>query len=307
MNIDKYKNMMFLDADTGGGDGGADDANIAAGGGEAEVSRGEAAFEPTPKITTGDRPLPQKKTEATPAGSGPSGAETDEDKGAPPTGGFDAAKFAKEFGASLSESLKPVLERAQPEEPLTPEKACELLNVWEPDENWYKSYDNLETRAEAIGQMRDGLINQGDTLTQYRIREAIDTLHEEIMPSLRTVSETANLQREQRFGTQFPQLAKPEMQPLIKAIAQDLVDQKKTFKTEGELFKALANGVEAVIKVNNPDFKLETVSSSGGNHQTEDRGGRNLPVTTPGGGGGTGRREGGNKPEPKRGLAIFGK
>lgn len=309
MNKNKYKNMMFFAPDEGGGEGGgggdrgaAEGAAAGAGGGE--MTRGEAVFDPIPKTTTGDRPLPGKKTEAKPVSSSPEGAETTEAAPVKPSGEFDASKFAKEFGDTLSSTLKPILERTQPEKEMSQEEARKLLNYWDPDENWYKSFDNLETRNEAIGQMRDALVKQADTLAQFRMREMIDALREEIMPGLKTVSETANAQREERFNTQFPQLAKPELKPLIKSIAQDFVDNKKTFKSEGELFKALANGVEAVFKVSNPDFKLET-TNNGGDQQSADRGGRQLPVTTPGGGGGTGRRESTTKTDKPRGLAIF--
>jgi hypothetical protein len=97
------------------------------------------------------------------------------------------------------------------------------------------------------------------------------------------------------------------MQPLVKAIAQDFVDRGQTFKSEQELFKALAGGVEAVLKVNNPEFKLETATSTNGSETTKGRNPRSLPVTSPGGSGGTGRREGGPKPEKPRGMAIFDK
>jgi hypothetical protein len=132
-------------------------------------------------------------------------------------------------------------------------------------------------------------------------------LREEIAPGLKTVQETAEQQREGRLHTAYPALKQPEYQPLITAVTQDFINKGQTFKSEGELFKALADRVEAVLKVSNPDFKLETVTAKGnGTQQPADRGGRSLPVSTPGGGGGTGRTTGGDKTEPKRGIAIFG-
>ena len=294
--------MKFFDAESGGGEGGGD----AAPSGDAGMSPGMTAFEPVPKTQTTEKELPVTKPSKVPAQNEPERAEGAPPEETPPASGFDASKFAKEFGATLSETLKPVIERTQPEEKMTPEEARKILNVWEPDDNWYKMYDNLETRADAMNQMRDGLIRQADTLNQLRTREMIDALRQEIMPGLETVSKTANQQREERFKTTYPQLSHDAMQPLIRSIAQDMVDKGKTFTSEAELFKALASGVEAVIKVNNPEFKL-TAAENGSRQETTGRGGRQLPVTTPGGGGGTGRRESSSKGEKPRGLAIFDK
>lgn len=293
--------MMFFAPDEGGGEGGASGGDaIASSGGE--VSRGAAAFEPVTKQTTGDKPLPGEKS--APSGAGADvGAETTTSSGS-----FDASKFAKEFGDTLGTTLKPILEQARPQEPeMTPEEARRILNVWEPDEQWYARYDNLETRTEAVNEMRDGLIRQADTIAQFRMKEMVDQLRGEVMPHLQQSAQVANQQREERFKVTYPQLKEPALQPLIKAVAQDFVDRQQTFQSEGELFKALAGGVEAVLKVNNPEFKLETVTSQNGSETTQGRSPRSLPVTSPGGGGGTGRREGGPKPEKPRGLAIFDK
>jgi hypothetical protein len=189
---------------------------------------------------------------------------------------------------------------------MTPEEARKILNIWEPDENWYKSYDNLETRADAIASMRDALVKQADTLAQFRMQEMIDQFRQEVMPHLTTSTQLVNQQREERFRTTYPQLADDGLQPLVKAVAQDFVDRGQIFKSESEMFKALASGVEAVLKVNNPEFKLEAVTSQNGS-TTQGRSSRSLPVTTPGGGGGTGRREGQNQPAKPRGMAIFDK
>ena len=209
----------------------------------------------------------------------------------------------------LGTTLKPILEKAsgEPAEKMSPEEARKVLNIWEPDEQWYARYDNLETRTDAVNEMRDGLVKQADTLAQFRMQEMIDQLRSEVMPHLQQSAQQANQQREERLRSTYPQLGDPAMQPLIKAIAQDFVDNGKTFKTESELFKALASGVEAVLKVNNPEFKLETANGSGQQQkQADGRSSGSLPVTSPGGGGGTGRREAPKVDKP-RGMAIFDK
>ncbi|HEU0048816.1 MAG TPA: hypothetical protein VFQ43_14595 [Nitrososphaera sp.] len=296
--MNKYKSKIFFDADTGGGEGG--------GGGEASgdgVIRGTDVFTPS-KITTGDRPLPEtKKTEPKPVdvtpGSGPSSAPTEAPK---PEVGFDAEKFAKTLGTEL----KPLLDKRDEKPPMTAEEARKLLKTWEPGDDWFTRYDNLDTRKTAVLEMRDALITQADTLAQARMQELISGLRGEIGPQLESVRAYADQQRDERFVKAYPQLGKPELRPLVMAIADDLAKKGSKFQSESEAFTALATGVEAVMKANNPDFKLESPGST----QEDKNKGQNqnqIPTITPGAGGGTGRSSGAPPQPLKRGLAVFGK
>jgi hypothetical protein len=289
MNKTKYK-MMFFQGDTGGG--GGDGAPSGAG-----ESLGGAVFTPPAVGTTGDRPLPPDKLDGKIAGQDPQVPA----QGEPKPAEFDPNKFTQEFSKSVADALKGTAKPAEP--PMTKEEAAKILNVWEPDDAWYMQYDNLETRKAAIASMRDGLVKQADTIAQLRMQEALTALREEYAPKMSLIEEHSNAQREERFHGTFPQLKNPGLQPLISAVTDDLIKQGKTFTSESEMFKAVADGVAAVIKVTNPEFSLETAGSSpasGGD-------GRNnsIPVTTPGSGGGTGRSTPTPKGSSKRGLAVF--
>jgi hypothetical protein len=279
--------MMFFQGDAGGAAGGGD-----MGGGE---SLGGAAFVPPAKMTTGDKPLPPDKLDKTIEQHDPQVPAQAE-----PKPGFDPSAFAKEFGQSVAESLKTV---AKPEPEMTKEEAAKLLNVWNPDDAWYTSYDNLETRKTAIEQMRDGLIRQADTIAQLRMQEALASLREEYAPKLSMIEEQTTRQREERFHGTYPQLKNPGLQPLISAVTENLVKEGKTFTSESEMFKAVAGGVAAVIKVTNPDFNLE--ETAGEIPANTGRTNNSIPVTTPGAGGGTGRSTGAVKGPVKRGLSVF--
>jgi hypothetical protein len=288
-----YK-MRFFESDAGDGSGGGEPDGVS-------HPAGIEAFTPT-KTQVAEIPLPETKhKEPTPKepAEKPEGGEPE---GGEPKPGFDTS-FAKELGATIGDSLRPVLEKKVAEKELSPEEARRILNVWEPDDSWYATYDNLETRKDAVIAMRDGLLKQFDTLTQLRLQEAIDAFKGEISPQLKEVQTLAELQREERFNKGYPQLAKPELRPLITAVAQDLVNQNKRFTTEGEMFKALAGGVEALLKNTNPDFKLETgdVKASSG------RSNNAIPTTTPGSGGSVGRSGVETPQQLKRGLSIFSK
>lgn len=287
--------MMFFQGDAGGGAGGGEaGGGEAAGGGE---SLGGAAFTPPAKMG-GDRPLPPDKLDKKIAGHDPQVPAHDEPK--PP--GFDPSAFAKEFGASVAESLKSTV-AAPAAPPMTKEEASRILNVWEPDDNWYTQYDNLQTRKDAIASMRDGLIRQADTIAQLRMQEELSKLREEYAPKLSLIEEHTNQQREGRFHESYPQLKNPGLQPLINAVTEDLVKQGKTFTSESEMFKAVANGVAAVIKVTNPEFNIE--ETAGSIPANIGRNNNQIPVTTPGAGGGTGRTTAAPKGQSKRGLSVF--
>jgi hypothetical protein len=283
----KYK-MWFLQGDMGGGSGGE---GAPSGAGE---TLGGAAFTPPAKTTTGDRPLPPDKLDSK------IGEHDPQQPAAAAPSQFDPEKFTKEFSTSVAEALKGTVAPQAPA--LTKEEAQKILNVWQPDDAWYMQFDNLETRKDAIASMRDGLVRHADTVAQLRLQEAIAELRKEYDPKLSFVEEHNNMQRETRFHETFPQLKNPGLQPLIGAITEDLIKQGKTFTTEGEMFKAVASGVEAVIKATNPEFTLETAGASPANN------GRNanaIPVTTPGSGGGMGRSTAAPKTASKRGLSIF--
>jgi hypothetical protein len=282
--------MIFFSPDDGG-------ESIAGSGGE--VSHGDAVFDTSPKQTTGE-PQP-------PSGPGPTAAGTpSEPPGTPPAeSGFDAAKFAKEFGDTLGQRLEPLLKR-QDQPQMTQEEARKLLRVWQPDDNWYAQYDNLETRKDAVASMRDALVLQADTLAQLRMREMFDQFKNEFGPHIQAFQSFADQQRDERFLSSYPQFREPGLQPLVRAVADDLAKQKQVFKTEEEAFTALAKGVEAVMKVNNPNFKLDPAGQPAGTNN-QGRGRTPIPTMTPGAGGGTGRSQGGQQQPKPRGLAVFDK
>lgn len=264
--------MRFFEEDDGGG-----------GGGDGELSHGAAALtnEPTEVVETPPAP-------------------------AAPT--VDAAALAKSLGAEIAGAMR----QQQQSEPakrktvddLTPEEAEKLLNVWKPTKEWTTKFDNLETRDEAVKEMRDGVVKHNDTIGQYRIREALDGVHAQYKPVLEFMQRYENEQAEKRFNTAHPELAKPEYKKVVEAVANDLQRQGKKFDSEKELFDELSKGVEAVFKVSNPNFKLSAGSNPAAK-TTKGQSTNGIPVTTPGAGGGGGGK--GNDAEVKRGIAIFGK
>jgi hypothetical protein len=214
----------------------------------------------------------------------------------------DAGALAERFGQVIGQHFRP------PQREMTSEEAKRLLNVWEPTKEWLAKYDNLESREQAIAEMRDGWIRHADTITQYRMREMMDRIQQELGPAVQYMQMEQARTAENRFKEAYPELAQDGVRPLLYAVSQNLLGQGVQFRSEREMFQAIASGVEAVIKVSNPEFKL----NGGGNGGTPVTAAKRkqgpaavggIPVTTPGSGGGAGPK--GQGPPKPRGMAIF--
>ena len=59
---------------------------------------------------------------------------------------------------------------------------------------------------------------------------------------------------EGRFKEAYPELAVDGVRPLLFAVSQNLLAQGVPFRSEAELFAAIAGGVEAVIKAIHPEL-----------------------------------------------------
>lgn len=274
----KRKNeLMFWDADDGGGDGGSVATE--------ESSRGLDVFEGEPQ-------------QAAPEKEAPAPAERE---ARAPT--VDAAELAERFGNVIGKHFQP------PPKEITVEEAKKLLNVWEPTKEWLARYDNLETRDQAIAEQRDGLIRQADTIMRYRMGEMQQAMEQRYGPVIQYMQTQEAQAGEQRFAQAFPTLNHPGMRPLLFSVAQSILASGARFNDERQLFTAIAKGVESVIKVSNPQFSLEANGASGHGAavpQTRKTGHTPgaIPVTTPGSGGGGGGQKATGPPKP-RGLAIF--
>jgi hypothetical protein len=214
----------------------------------------------------------------------------------------DAGALAERLGQVIGQHFQP------PRREMTVEEAEKLLNVWKPTKEWLAKYDNLESREAAIAEMRDGVIRHSDTITQFRMREMMDQIRQVYGPAVEHMQMEQARAGEGRFKEAFPELAREEVRPLLYAVSQNLLGQGVQFRSEREMFQAIASGVEAVIKVSNPEFKLNGGGGNGAAVANLKRkqgpataGG--IPVTTPGSGGGAGPK--GQGPPKPRGLAIF--
>ena len=200
----------------------------------------------------------------------------------------DADALASKFGDALGKHFPKSSDQAtaQPKQ-LTPEEAKKLLNVWEPDDAFLQEFDNIDSKKVAIAKMRDYFIKQADTLSQVRMQNMQEQMQKQFEDKYGPIAKHYEVEsargRQTRFETKYPDLAKPELSPLLQAVATGLQAQGKSFDSEESLFDELAKGVEAVIKVNNPEFKLTATQVAAIKQQPN-----KIPVTTPGSGGAAG-------------------
>jgi len=216
----------------------------------------------------------------------------------PPAPTIDASAFAKEFGSVIAEQFKQ-RDSAQPKAPPTEAElaaARKNLNFWEPDDTFLQEFGNAETQKAAILKMRDGMMGQFVTIAKALLEQQNESWNGKFQPVQQMLTQREEAERESRFHTTYPVLAKPELKPMIAAVAQQLAAQNK-FQglNEAQAFAALASGVETVIKSTYPEFTLGASAPA-----NQGRQGNGIPSssTGSGGGGGAGASRGNQASKP---------
>lgn len=226
---------------------------------------------------------------------------------AAPTTVVDAKALAQEFGDVLSKfkptAAEPTTPKTKKISELSAEEAAKELNVWDPPDDWYTRYDNLDTRKQAIKEMRDGIFKHADTVMQRRLKEALEPYEGKLGSVDQFMSQYQNDKVESAFEKKYPELAKDELADFRQTVINKLDQSGKKFKTVGELVTAIGTEMEAAIKVVNPNFKL-TAGSSPAKPKKEGQNANAIPVTSGGSGGNSASKEG-DKPAVSRGQAIF--
>lgn len=211
----------------------------------------------------------------------------------PPAPSFDYDALGKTLGSTLGEQLKGFLPKTE-EKPLTAEEAMKELKFWNPDDAWFQQFGNLETQKQAVLAMRDGMTAQFFTILQKFVQERDQQITAKYDPIVELVRERENQAKFDRFSASYPQLANESLAPVISSVVSQLAAAKQLGKGESEDFKAIARGVEAVIKSHNPNFVL-TAPAAGKTTARKPGTANAIPVTSSGAGGGGGNGGGGSK------------
>ncbi len=169
------------------------------------------------------------------------------------------AKALKAAGLGGQEQVAPT------NKPLTPEQIAQYkkeLKFWEPTPDFLTKFNNLETQEAAMRDWHDGVTQQVSNMMAAYFQGMVPQLQQQFAPAMQYVQQQQSAQVEDRFAKTYPDVAKPELRPLFEAVVQHIKGTGKKFSGEGELFKAVAEGMAASIKAINPEFKLSVAGSS---------------------------------------------
>lgn len=199
------------------------------------------------------------------------------------------------FGAAIAAAFPKPAEPSKPQ--LSKEEIARLTKDWEPDDVFLERLDNIATKKAAIKELFDRAAARAEALAQVHTYGEVQRLQQTFGPQLAAVQELAAQQREARFNSRYPDLAKSELKPVISAIAQQVLSTQK-FADEDSAFDAVAKGVERVIQSHTPTFKLKTRAKSSSNPNE-------LAATSAGSGGGGGDAPTSTRRKGPPGIDLF--
>ena len=274
--INKYSRMIFRNEDDGSAGGGASLAATLLPPVGAEPKDPNDGADDEPSGSAGDpNPAPGSGSSPTPPAT-------------PQQVTLDPKAFADAIKAAGLGAQAPAVTQPEPNKPLTPEQLAEArkaLNFWEPDDAFFTEFNNMETQKQAFMKLRDGLTQQLATMMQAYVQDQKGQIIQQVHPALAFVQQHEERQRMEAFDGKYPDLAKPELRPLMNFAADQLRKQGKTYNSQDELFADVAEGMAAVIRTQNPEFKL---SAGGSNPPKKPNPNAIKPAPSGGGGGGGG-------------------
>lgn len=219
--------------------------------------------------------------------------------------GFDPRLLAEQFGGVLKETLKDLVPKEPAKPPMTPEERDKILGKLNLTPEFLAKLNNMDTQKEALVELHDGIVRYADGLSQVRqvaLRREMETMFEERFGPVHAHYQQQQAEQQiSRFGKAAPQLSDPKLRPLILAVGKQLTETGQTFKTEAEMFTAIAKGCEAVIKTTNPEFKLNVAAKAAKSSNPNA-----LPAVSSGagGGGGTGKQTVKKNDGTPKGIAL---
>lgn len=213
--------------------------------------------------------------------------ETDSPEIKSQSAAFDPKEFAKEFSSAFTNEFVSKTQKEPEQKQISPEEAKKLLNVWEPDDNYFQRFGNMDTQKAAFLEMRDGLIKQMDTIMQARQYQMDQQWKQQFEPVQQMLTQRQHQEQIDKFEKAYPSLAKPSLSDVRTTIGQRL-QASGAFKdkTEPEAFKILAEAMASVAKEFDPNFSLETSASN--NSKTSRNGNSITPSSLGSQGGGSG-------------------
>lgn len=196
--------------------------------------------------------------------------------------------------AELAQTVKTIAKPKEDEEtPLTDEQKAELWAVYDPKKgrkDFFQKFFHLNPDAtpeevkdaeDLFADMQKGLVRQAVVGSKNIMQIELDKLRKEIGPIMEYVSTARAEATRGRFFKQYEALSDKKYEKIVQGVARTLAD--KTFASEDEYFKALAEGAAGAIKEIVPEFDLGKTKEKPKPGNTP-----RLPRTSAGGTGGAG-------------------
>lgn len=207
---------------------------------------------------------------------------------------IDVATLTAALSAAFPKSSVST-EPAQPK--LSQAEIDKLLKKPVIDDAFLERFDNIATKKEALVDLIERTAAYAEARSQVHTYGETSRIEQSLAPRLAAFEAFQAQQREQRFNSLYPDLAKPELRTIIGAVAQQALSTQK-FADENSAFDAIAKGVERVIQTHTPTFKLTTGKKPASNLNA-------LPTTSAGSGGGGGGQPTGTPRKGPPGIELF--
>lgn len=203
----------------------------------------------------------------------------------PATEALHSPALTKEDIAELVSSIGAAVKPAQPDQTQQPhsqlseEQLEQMFNVWKPSPEFIAQLRNEspEIALKALVQLRDGMMRQAMSMAEFRVKQLIDSVRQEITGQITPLSEYVSEARANAFRDDFFE-QNPDLEPyeqLVDAVAARL------YQSGGQEFLKLTRDQRMKLFADESKKLVQELLAKGGN-----------PAASGGNGGKTGTQPG---------------
>lgn len=286
-------NQILLSPD--GADGGAVGGNQGATGATTQEPSGGELFSSDQPTSAGATTATETSTETVTTEGGEPATDAIRSPGLTKA---DIAELVSSIGAAVKPTTT---EPAQPTSQLSEEQLEQMFNVWKPSPEFIAQLRNEspEIALKALVQLRDGMMRQAMSMAEFRVKQLIDSVRQEITGQITPLNEYVSEARATAFRDDFFE-QNPDLEPyeqLVDAVAARL------YQSGGQEFLKLTRDQRMKLFADESKKLVQELLAKGGNPATAGGNGgkggttpsRRMSTLTSGGQPGS-RGAGGGKP-----------